>query len=67
MWFGRAKDYEKTVFTDETLKEGSVIDAIIKIIKRKQVRLTNEIKVIMIPWFSKEVQLLTPMLEALKY
>lgn len=67
MWFGRAKDYEKTVFTDETLKEGSVIDAMIKIIKRKQVRLTNEIKVIMIPWFSKEVQLLTPMLEALKY
>jgi hypothetical protein len=67
VWFGRAKDYEKTVFTDETLKEGSVIDAIIKIIKRKQVRLTNEIKVIMIPWFSKEVQLLTPMLEALKY
>jgi hypothetical protein len=67
VWFGRAKDYEKTVFTDETLKEGSVIDAMIKIIKRKQVRLTNEIKVIMIPWFSKEVQLLTPMLEALKY
>ena len=55
VWFGTNKSYKKTVFTHETIVEGVIIDVISKIIKRTKVRSTNEIKLIMIPWFSRKL------------